>query len=99
VTIEVVSAVTDVPSAELSLTAPVRATVGADTEAVEGEPTIIPVEDGVELARAAESRALAGCWLDGIGFGGGNRTCETAITINYRKRARKKRLSIQGTGS
>jgi hypothetical protein len=30
---------------------------------------------------------------------GGKRNCETAITMRERKRARKKRLSIQGTGS
>ena len=35
----------------------------------------------------------------GVGFGGGNISCETAIAINERNRARKKRLSIQGTGS
>jgi hypothetical protein len=32
-------------------------------------------------------------------FGAGNSSCETAITMSERKRARKKRLSIQGTGS
>jgi hypothetical protein len=33
------------------------------------------------------------------GFGGGNSSWEIAITMSDRKRARKKRLSIQGTGS
>jgi hypothetical protein len=33
------------------------------------------------------------------GFAGGKRSCEIAITISDRKRARKKRLSIYGTGS
>ncbi len=33
------------------------------------------------------------------GFGGGNRSWETAMTMSERNRARKKRLSIQGTGS
>jgi hypothetical protein len=37
--------------------------------------------------------------LAGNGFDGGNSSCETAIAISERKRARKKRLSIQGTGS
>jgi len=32
-------------------------------------------------------------------FGAGNSSCETAITMSERNRARKKRLSIQGTGS
>jgi hypothetical protein len=34
-----------------------------------------------------------------IGLEGGNSSCEIAITISERMRARKKRLSIQGTGS
>jgi hypothetical protein len=33
------------------------------------------------------------------GFGGGNSSWEIAITMSDRNRARKKRLSIQGTGS
>jgi len=32
-------------------------------------------------------------------FGGGNSSCETAMTMSERNKARKKRLSIQGTGS
>jgi hypothetical protein len=32
-------------------------------------------------------------------FGAGNSSCEAAITMSERNRARKKRLSIQGTGS
>ena len=35
----------------------------------------------------------------GVGFGAGNSSCEIAIAISERNRARKKRLSIQGTGS
>jgi hypothetical protein len=35
----------------------------------------------------------------GVGLAGGNTSCETAITTSERNRARKKRLSIQGTGS
>jgi hypothetical protein len=35
----------------------------------------------------------------GVVFGAGNSSCETAITMSERNRARKKRLSIQGTGS
>ena len=37
--------------------------------------------------------------LTPTGFDGGNSSCEMAIAISERKRARKKRLSIQGTGS
>jgi hypothetical protein len=33
------------------------------------------------------------------GLAGGNNSCDRAITISERNRARKKRLSIQGTGS
>jgi hypothetical protein len=35
----------------------------------------------------------------GAGLTAGNNSCETAITMSERNRARKKRLSIQGTGS
>ena len=35
----------------------------------------------------------------GARFAGGNSSCATAITMSERNRARKKRLSIQGTGS
>ena len=35
----------------------------------------------------------------GFGFIGGKSSCEIAITTSERNRARKKRLSIQGTGS
>jgi hypothetical protein len=35
----------------------------------------------------------------GVIFGGGNNNWETAIATSERSRARKKRFSIQGTGS
>jgi hypothetical protein len=35
----------------------------------------------------------------GVVFDVGNSSCATAITMSERNRARKKRLSIQGTGS
>jgi hypothetical protein len=35
----------------------------------------------------------------GLVFGGGKSSCDIAITTSERNRARKKRLSIQGTGS
>jgi hypothetical protein len=47
---------------------------------------------------ALESLAVAP-GKPGAGFTGGNSSCETAITMSERNRAKKKRLSIQGTGS
>ena len=56
------------------------------------------VGDAVLFRPALES--LAGdTRVPGIGLAGGNNSCETAITMSERNRARKKRLSIQGTGS
>jgi len=75
---------------------------GAATEVVVGlaaEPAVFSVEDAAAFTRVVESLRLAERWLDGTGFGGGNSSCESAITTSDRKRARKKRLSIQGTGS
>ena len=37
--------------------------------------------------------------VQGLGLTGGKSSCEIAITTSERNRARKKRLSIQGTGS
>jgi len=56
--------------------------------------------DDVERAIVAEV-ALESAWrrVATTGLDGGNSSCEIAITISERKRARKKRLSIQGTGS
>ena len=63
------------------------------------EPAVFPVDDAAVLTRVAESLGLAERALDGTGLGGGNSSCESAMTTSDRKRARKKRLSIQGTGS
>ena len=53
--------------------------------------------DEVDVARAEiESAATE---VPGFGFNGGKSSCEIAITTSERNRARKKRLSIQGTGS
>ena len=60
---------------------------------------VFPVEDAAVLTRVDESLGLAERELDGTGLGGGNNSCESAMTTSDRKRARKKRLSIQGTGS
>jgi hypothetical protein len=56
------------------------------------------VEDAVLLSPETESFPVVP-WLEGVGFAGGNNSCEIAMTISERKRATKKRLSIQGTGS
>ena len=63
--------------------------------ATDGTVACGTVEDAVELT---ESPVVALRWF-GIGFAGGKSSCETAIAISERNRARKKRLSIQGTGS
>jgi hypothetical protein len=53
-----------------------------------------PAFDSRELeSPAGDTRELVAV------FGVGNSSCETAITMSERNRARKKRLSIQGTGS
>jgi len=56
------------------------------------EAAIVAVLEEIALESACKRVAITG--LDG-----GNSSCEIAITISERKRARKKRLSIQGTGS
>ena len=53
------------------------------------------VEEAVFAIAEVESAARFGAG----GLEGGNKSCETAIAMSDRKRARKKRLSIQGTGS
>ena len=77
---------------------PVLAT-GTD-EAVRG--VVLGVDDakGVIVAVLPEVTLESACKrLSTLGLEGGNSSCEIAITISERKRARKKRLSIQGTGS
>ena len=61
-----------------------------DAASVEGvdEAAVAPTE--VESDRAD---------VPGLGLTGGKSSCEIAITTSERNRARKKRLSIQGTGS
>ena len=54
------------------------------------------VDDADPLVVLLESFATA---LLATGLGGGNSSWETAIAMSERNRARKKRLSIQGTGS
>ena len=74
---------------------------------VAGLPTVallrFPLRDeeaaAVNPTPAVEESCVAFRLAVGSFFAGGKRNCEIAITIRERKRARKKRLSIQGTGS
>ena len=54
------------------------------------------VDDAVPLNALLESFGTA---LRGAGLAGGNNSCEAAMTMSERNKAKKKRLSIQGTGS
>ena len=56
------------------------------------------VED-TEVLDALGAVELAVRWGEGVGLAGGKSSCETAIAISERNKARKKRLSIHGTGS
>ena len=56
-------------------------------------------EEEAETFEPLESTALPFCRACVGDFAGGKSSCETAIAISERNRARKKRLSIQGTGS
>ena len=73
----------------------------ADGETVAGRAmteSIARVADA-EVCASVESFTLPLRGPEGVGFTDGKRTCETAIAIRDRNKARKKRLSIQGTGS
>jgi hypothetical protein len=54
---------------------------------------------GVDDALASTELESDGTDVPGLGLTGGKSNCEMAITTSERNRARKKRLSIQGTGS
>jgi len=62
---------------------------------VDGCVTTGCVEEAAFFEAELESAARFGL----ARLAGGNKSCETAIAMSDRKRARKKRLSIQGTGS
>jgi hypothetical protein len=64
-------------------------TFGAEDDAVGDTELFSPVLESL----ASDTRE------PDVGLVGGNTSCETAITMSERNRARKKRLSIQGTGS
>ena len=75
-----------------------RVTIGAAAKFAFGEEDGTPGGDTVLVSR--ELVSLAGDIRElGVVLAGGNSSCETAITMSERNRARKKRLSIQGTGS
>ena len=54
------------------------------------------VDEAVDAALPAESTGVV---VVRAGLGAGNSSCDRAMTISERNNARKKRLSIQGTGS
>jgi hypothetical protein len=90
----VISAVTAFPAAAvLELATIARGCEGAETGAA---VTAGCVDDAASLVVLLESFATE---LLAAGLGGGNSSWETAMTISERNKARKKRLSIQGTGS
>ena len=90
----VISAVTAFPAAAaLGLTAIARSCEGAATDA---GVTAGCVDDAASLVVLLESFATE---VLAAGLGGGNSSWETAMTMSERNKARKKRLSIQGTGS
>ena len=57
------------------------------------------VEGVDETVLASTEVESDGADVPGLGLTGGKSSCEIAITTSERNRARKKRLSIQGTGS
>jgi hypothetical protein len=69
-------------------------TVGSGAFLSVGGATVDCVEEAA-LAAPDESTGRLGA----AGLAGGNSSCETAIAMSDKNRARKKRLSIQGTGS
>ena len=90
----VVSAVTAFPAAAvLGLAAITRTCEGA---AIDADVTAGCVDDAASLIVLLESFATE---VLAAGLGGGNSSWETAMTMSERNKARKKRLSIQGTGS
>jgi hypothetical protein len=90
----VVSAVTAFPAVAVpELAAIARGCEGAATG---GSVTAVCIDDVASLVVLLESFATE---LLAAGLGGGNSSWETAMTMSERNKARKKRLSIQGTGS
>jgi hypothetical protein len=81
------------PAAEVAVVVGGTILLGALVERVAGDIEGDPVRTADVVLESTDGR------FAGRGFEGGNSSCETAIAISERKRARKKRLSIQGTGS
>jgi hypothetical protein len=94
---------TSVVSAVIPASEEVDAEAVAGTEATSALLVGVDDVEGASLAvvDAAGDAALesAVSRLAGIDLDGGNSSWETAIAISDKNRARKKRLSIQGTGS
>lgn len=95
----VVSAAARTPLVGFPPTGEVRATALAGVWIPDGNGEIALSVEELETFTALESPVPGLRWFDGTGFGGGKSSCETAIAMSDRKSARKKRLSIQGTGS
>jgi len=90
----VVSAVTAFPAAAVLRPAAITRTCeGAATDAGVTAGCVDAAASLVVLLESFATEVLA------AGFGGGNSSWETAMTMSERNKARKKRLSIQGTGS
>ena len=69
----------------------------AFVELAVGDAASVGDVDEAGLTSTEVESADAG--VPGLGLTGGKSNCEIAITTSERNRARKKRLSIQGTGS
>ena len=69
---------------------------GSEVAAVNGGATVACVDDDAPVVVLLESFATE---LLAAGLAGGNSSWETAMTMSERNKAKKKRLSIQGTGS
>ena len=65
----------------------------------DGKPPGDVLDDETALPNDIESGAFALRRLEGPDLAAGKSSCETAMAISERNRAKKKRLSIQGTGS
>ena len=97
VTVVVSAGVGRTAAASLVLLEVVTVFVAAGT--AEGKPPGDVLDDETALPNDVESGAFALRRLEGPDLAAGKSSCETAIAISERNRARKKRLSIQGTGS
>jgi hypothetical protein len=92
--------VSEATRAVVSATGPVVETAFGSIVCLElGFGDTASVEDVDEAALPSTKVESDGADVPGLGLTGGKSSCEIAITTSERNRARKKRLSIQGTGS